>query len=87
MHNIDLLKEQHLVGNGRLTEFAMGHYYYGLHRNSDGWVFREWAPNAENIFLTGIFSGWKEKPEFNYSQIFTFNFKKPHLKLIKALIK
>jgi len=64
-----VLKEQHLAGNRKLMEFAMGHYYYGLHRNNDGWVFREWAPNADNIFLIGIFSDWKEEPVYNLNRI------------------
>jgi 1,4-alpha-glucan branching enzyme len=64
-----LSKERQLSGNGKLREFAMGHYYYGLHRNSDGWIFREWAPNAENIFLTGTFSGWKEKPAYKLNRL------------------
>ncbi len=64
-----MLKEQHLAGSGKLIEFAMGHYYYGLHRDNDGWVFREWAPNADNIFLIGIFSDWKEKPSYNLNRI------------------
>jgi len=59
-----LLKEKQLVGNGTLSDFAMGHYYYGLHRNNDSWVFREWAPNAKNIFVIGVFTDWKEKKEF-----------------------
>jgi 1,4-alpha-glucan branching enzyme len=64
-----ILKEQHLAGSGKLMEFAMGHYYYGLHRDNEGWIFREWAPNAENIFLTGIFSGWKEKSDYKLTRI------------------
>jgi len=64
-----ILKEQHLAGGGKLMEFAMGHFYYGLHRGNDGWVFREWAPNAENIFLTGMFSSWKEKPAYKLNRI------------------
>ncbi|TFG43770.1 MAG: 1,4-alpha-glucan-branching enzyme [Bacteroidia bacterium] len=64
-----ILKEQHLAGSGKLMEFAMGHYYYGLHRVSDSWVFREWAPNAENIFLTGIFNDWKEKSAYKLNRI------------------
>ncbi len=64
-----LLKEQHLAGIGKLKEFAMGHFYYGLHYDHDGWIFREWAPNAENIFLTGQFSEWKEKPEYKLNRI------------------
>jgi 1,4-alpha-glucan branching enzyme len=63
------LKEHNLVGNGSLIDFAMGHHYYGLHRNNDGWIFREWAPNASTIFIIGTFSGWKEKPGFMMQRI------------------
>lgn len=62
-------KEAELAVEGSLLNFALGHYYYGLHRNPDHWVFREWAPNATNIYLTGIFSGWKEKEEFRMNRI------------------
>jgi len=64
-----LLKEKQLVGNGTLCDFSMGHYYYGLHRNNDSWVFREWAPNANNIFVIGVFTEWKEKKEFMMKRI------------------
>ena len=47
-----LLKEKHLAGKGTLCDFAMGHYYYGLHRNNNSWVFREWAPNAKRFLLS-----------------------------------
>lgn len=58
-----LSKEKHLIGNGTLCDFAIGHYYYGLHHINNSWVFREWAPNAKNIFVIGVFSDWKEKKE------------------------
>lgn len=64
-----LNREKQLAGRGKLTEFAMGHFYYGLHREKDRWIFREWAPNAEDIFITGTFTGWKEKPEFRLTRI------------------
>ena len=64
-----LAKEAELAGDSRLMEFAMGHFYYGLHRISDGWVFREYAPNAEKIFLTGVFSDWKEKSAYRMNRI------------------
>jgi len=57
-------KEQQLVGNGTLSNFAMGHYYYGLHCIKGEWIFREWAPNAINIYIIGNFTGWREKEEF-----------------------
>jgi len=64
-----LSKEKNLVGNGTLCDFAMGHYYYGLHRNNDSWIFREWAPNANKIFVIGVFTGWKEKQEYMMNKI------------------
>ncbi|MBR1881632.1 MAG: alpha amylase C-terminal domain-containing protein [Muribaculaceae bacterium] len=48
-------------GTGKLTHFANAHIYYGLHRTDDGgWVLREWAPNATQIYVVGDFNGWKE---------------------------
>ncbi len=64
-----LAKEAELAGDGKLMEFAMGHFYYGLHRDNDGWVFREYAPNAEKIFLTGVFNGWKERSAYKMNRI------------------
>jgi len=64
-----IAKELQLAGDGKLIEFAMGHFYYGLHRNHDGWIFREWAPNADDIYLTGMFSNWKEKSAFRLQRI------------------
>lgn len=44
---------------GSLLNFASSHKFFGLHRHGDGWVFREWAPNATEVYLVGAFSGWK----------------------------
>jgi len=59
-------KEKELTQNGKisLSDFASGHLYFGLHRTSPGWIFREWAPNATAIYLIGDFNGWQEKPEY-----------------------
>ncbi len=45
---------------GSLLNFAKGHYYYGINFSTDknGWTYREWAPNAEQLYLTGDFNGW-----------------------------
>lgn len=64
-----LERETMLTGGGDLTAFAMGHHYYGLHRNEGNWVFREWAPNATKIFLTGLFSEWQELDQFSMKRI------------------
>jgi 1,4-alpha-glucan branching enzyme len=64
-----LLKEKQLAGKGSICDFAMGHHYYGLHKNNDSWVFREWAPNAQSIFIIGVFNDWKEKKDFMMKRI------------------
>ena len=52
-------KKAELVGDGRtLAEFANGHLYYGFHKTNDGWIYREWAPGAERMYLTGDFCNW-----------------------------
>ena len=62
-------KEKQLTGGKPLSEFAMGHFYYGLHRTASGWVFREKAPNARKIYITGTFTGWKENAEYQLLRI------------------
>ncbi len=52
-----------------LTEFASGHHYYGLHKTKSNWVFREWAPNAREIFLIGDFNNWEERSAYKLSRI------------------
>jgi len=52
-------KKQELVGkDGNLSDFANGHNYFGFHKTKDGWFYREWAPSANEVFLTGDFNGW-----------------------------
>jgi len=57
-------KEKELTQGGSLSDFATGYLYFGLHRTSSGWVFREWAPNATAIYMIGEFTDWKTNPEY-----------------------
>ncbi|MDR0537820.1 MAG: alpha amylase C-terminal domain-containing protein [Tannerellaceae bacterium] len=60
-------KEKELTNNGarNLSDFASGHLYFGLHKQSDGrWIFREWAPNATAIYLIGDFNNWTKNETF-----------------------
>ncbi len=41
-----------------LRSFANGHLYYGFHPSEEGWIYREWAPDAESLHLIGDFNGW-----------------------------
>ena len=61
-----IAKEEILAVKDRLSEFALGHHYYGMHRTHEEWIFREWAPNAKKIYLTGTFTNWQERQEFLY---------------------
>ena len=62
-------KERELVGkDGSLVDFANAHNYFGLHRSADGWVFREWAPNATDIVLIGDFTRWQEMAKYRLTR-------------------
>lgn len=64
-HQDAVRKEKELTSKCRtLNNFANAHKYFGLHREPDGWVFREWAPNADAITLVGDFSDWKETGKY-----------------------
>lgn len=41
------------------------HNHLGLHLENGKWFFREYAPNATEIFLIGDFSEWRQSPEFS----------------------
>ena len=69
-HDHALWRESQLTGGKMsLKDFASGYLYYGLQRTEGGWVFREWAPNATDIFLIGDFSGWEEQERFRLKRI------------------
>ncbi len=58
MENYENKKRQLLAPGQTLSDFANGHLFFGLHRTQNGWVFREWAPGADKLYLTGEFNGW-----------------------------
>ena len=63
-HERILAEKRKLAGNGPLGDAANNHLYYGLHHSKDGWVIREWAPNASRIYLIGDFNNWKRTPDY-----------------------
>jgi 1,4-alpha-glucan branching enzyme len=65
-----LLKEKELIGEeSSLKDFASGYLYFGLHRTEQAWIFREWAPNATDLYLIGTFNQWKEEPAFRFQKV------------------
>ena len=51
-------KNRLLAKGQKLVDFANGHEYFGIHHVDGGWVYREWAPSAYQLYLTGDFNGW-----------------------------
>jgi len=58
MKNYQWKKSQLLKPGQTLADFANGHLFYGFHKAENGWYYREWAPAAERMYLTGDFCGW-----------------------------
>ena len=56
-------------GKMTLADFASGHEYFGLHFQDNEWIFREWAPNADRIFLIGDMTGWQEDGAFELNRL------------------
>jgi 1,4-alpha-glucan branching enzyme len=63
---------------GSITRFAEGHKYFGINYDAKrkGWTYREWAPQANALYLTGDFNDWDryshplERNEFGIWEIF-----------------
>ncbi|MGV4429024.1 alpha-amylase family glycosyl hydrolase [Ornithobacterium rhinotracheale] len=45
---------------GSLDRFATAHEFFGFNydKKQKGWWFRDWLPNAHQVFLIGDFNGW-----------------------------
>jgi len=54
------IRKMLLGADGDLSSMANGYLYYGIHRTENGWVYREWAPGADELHLIGDFNGWNE---------------------------
>ena len=44
-----------------LLKFADAYQYFGIHydKTRKGWVYREWAPKAQDLYLFGDFNDWQ----------------------------
>ena len=68
-HALDKINQLTNNGKSTLSDFASGYLYFGLHKTDKGWVFREWAPNATQIYLIGDFNNWQESPKYQLKRI------------------
>lgn len=51
-------KKKLLQNNQSFESFANGDLFYGFHLVADGWIYREWAPAADALYLIGDFNYW-----------------------------
>ena len=51
-------RKQLLRSERSLCDLANAHEYFGFHKTENGWIYREWAPAASEVFLTGDMVGW-----------------------------
>ncbi|MBE6761077.1 MAG: 1,4-alpha-glucan-branching enzyme [Ruminococcaceae bacterium] len=51
-------RKELLAKDKDIVDFASGYEYFGIHKTEDGWVYREWAPAADEMYFTGDFNGW-----------------------------
>jgi len=58
MKSYTSLKSKLLHDNQTFKSFASGDLYYGFHLMRDGWIYREWAPEADALYLIGDFNYW-----------------------------
>ena len=65
--DIDLRMSLYRATKGRilaegqtLNDFANAPNFYGFHRVEGGWIYREWAPSAYQLYLEGDFNGWNQ---------------------------
>ena len=61
MQNYYRKKRELLANAANLTDFANAHEYFGFHKTAEGgWVYREWAPGADNLFIMGDMNNWNQ---------------------------
>ena len=58
MQRYETKKKELLPDGGTLADFANGSDYFGFHKTKEGWFYREWAPAADKLWLTGEFCNW-----------------------------
>ena len=58
MNHYKRTKKALLGKDKKIEDLANGYKYFGFHRTETGWVYREWAPAAEAMYLTGDFNQW-----------------------------
>lgn len=58
--------KRRILGDKKPDDFALGHLYFGLHKADNGWLLREWAPNAKAIFLLSELNNWEDDEDYEF---------------------
>ncbi|MFH2092780.1 MAG: alpha amylase C-terminal domain-containing protein [Pseudomonadota bacterium] len=56
------------AAHGSLYAFCDYHHLFGLHLENNGWQFREWAPNAREIYILCDQTSWQKHDAFKLEQ-------------------
>ena len=67
-------RESYLTQFGTLKDMANLHNSLGAHPNESGWWIREFAPNAEDIFLLCDANQWKPKKKWAFEKLGNGNY-------------
>lgn len=59
MRNLENKTKELLTHDKTLLDFANAHHYYGFHKTKNGWIYREWAPGADSVYIMGDMNGWR----------------------------
>lgn len=62
-------KSREILSGKSVSDFALGHLYFGLHKVPGGWVIREWAPNATAMYVISEASNWQDEAEFAFIKL------------------
>jgi 1,4-alpha-glucan branching enzyme len=76
-----------------ISEWAQAHHFYGVKKFGGCYCFREWMPNAREVYLIGDFNGWQASDKWKFTKKgLYFEFKADlgaikHADLYKLLVK
>ena len=61
MKNYEIKKKMILHDGESLFDFANAHEFFGFHKKRGYWIYREWAPGADNLYLMGDMNSWNPR--------------------------
>ncbi len=56
-------KRKELLSGRDIIDFSNSYKYFGFHHDGESFIYREWAPAAEEMYFTGDFNGWDTRSD------------------------